>query len=221
MEVELLEKFKSMLKKRYIFHVHTTYTDGSSSVEDYCRWASNNKLDAIVFVEHTRRRLSYDFNSFLKDIEISKREFPHLDIWMGVEAKIIPGGQLDIPDDVLARIRLICFACHSFPDDIELYRTSFRTLFADKRWKEHIRCWAHPGRFLKRRGLLDKNWSILEELIEVAINEEIFIENNLKDQLLPHRIATKIPPSKLITGYDVHSVEEISELEKVAGEKYK
>jgi putative hydrolase len=221
MEAELLEKFKSVLKNRYIFHLHTVYTDGSSSVEDYCRWASNNKFDGVVFVEHTRRKLSYDFNSFLRDVEIAKREFPHLDIWVGSEAKIIPGGQLDIPDSILARIKLVCFACHSFPDDIELYHTSFKTLFKDKRWKEYLRCWVHPGRFLKNRGFLDKNWNILEDLIEVAIKEEIFIENNLKDKLLPHRIIIKIPPSKLITGYDVHSVEEISKLEKVVGKQYK
>jgi len=220
MEVELLEKFKSMMKNRYIFHLHTVYTDGSSSVEDYCRWASNNKLDGIVFVEHTSRKLSYDFSSFLRDIEIAKRKFPLIDIWIGVEAKIIPGGQLDIPDNILSRIKLICFACHSFPDDIELYHTSFKMLFTDKRWKEYIRCWVHPGRFLKHRGFLDKYLNILEDLIEVAINEEIFIENNLRDQLLPHRIVIKIPPSKLITGYDVHSVEAIGELEKVVGRQY-
>ncbi len=220
MEAELLEKFKNMLKNRYIFHLHTIYTDGSSSVEDYCRWALNNKLDGVVFVEHTRRKLSYDFSSFLRDIEIAKRKFPRLDIWIGVEAKIIPGGKLDIPDEILSRIKLICFACHSFPDDIELYRTSFKRLFTDKRWKEYIRCWVHPGRFLKHRGFLDKYLNILEDLIEVAIDEEIFIENNLKDQLLPQRIIIKIPPSKLITGYDVHSVEEIVELEKVVGKQY-
>ena len=107
-----LERFENLLSRRYIFHLHTNYTDGLSSIEDYCLWASRNGCDTIVFTEHVRKELSYDFYSFLSDIENAKRKFPNMDIWVGVEAKILLDGELDISDEVLPKIEIICFACH-------------------------------------------------------------------------------------------------------------
>jgi len=141
MKMELLEKFKNLLKSKYIFHLHTKYTDGLSSVEEYCLWASKNGCDAVICTEHVRKELSYDFHGFLSEIEDAKRQFPGLDIWVGVEAKVLPGGELDVPEGILSGIDIVCFACQTFPVDVDLYGRSFERLFSDARWKNHIRVW--------------------------------------------------------------------------------
>lgn len=212
--MDLSKKFESLLKSRYIFHLHTNYTDGLNSVEEYCLWASRNGYSTIVFTEHVRKNLSYDFNCFLKDIQAAKGKFSNLDIWVGAEAKMLPGGRLDIPDEILPKIEIICFACHSFPKDVDLYKDSFKRLFLDTLWKNHIRVWVHPGYFLKRLGLIDDYLYLLDRLISSAIKEGVFIEYNLKYELPPMRIIKNIPQSTLLRGLDAHSVESIVELER-------
>lgn len=207
--MDLLEKFENLLGCKYAFHLHTNYTDGISSVEDYCSWASKNGHNAIVFTEHVRKKISYRFCSFLYEIEEAKQKFPDIDIWVGAEAKILPYGKLDIPDEILHEIGIICFACHSFPKNVDLYEKSFKRLFSDSQWKDHIRVWVHPGNFLKRIGLIDDYLSLLKELISFAIKEGVFIEHSLKHKLPPAPIIKDISQSKLVRGLDAHSVESI------------
>ena len=210
--MDLSEKFKNLLKSNYIFHLHTTYTDGVSSVEDYCIWASRNKYDTIVFTEHVRKKLSYDFYSFLSDIENARRMFPDLSIWVGVEAKLLPGGNLDIPDHILSEIQIICFACHSFTQDIDLYENSLKRLFSGSRWKDRIRVWVHPGSFLKCLGPIDDYLHLLDRLITFARREGVFIEYNLRHELPPVSIIKNIRQSQMIKGLDAHSVQSVEKL---------
>lgn len=210
--MDLSEKFKSLLKGRYLFHLHTTHTDGSSSVEDYCLWASRNGYDAVIFTEHVKKKLSYDYYSLLSDIENAKRKFPNVDIWVGVEAKILLGGELDISEEILPEIEVICFACHSFSKDVDLYEKSFKKLFSDNRWKSRIRVWVHPGSFLKHLGLIDDYLHLLDGLTSLAIREGIFIEHNLRHELPPMSIIKNIPRANLIRGLDAHSVESVKSL---------
>lgn len=212
--MDLSEKFENLLKGRYIFHLHTNYTDGLNFVEEYCLWTSRNGYDAIVFTEHVRKKLSYDFNCFLKDIETAREKFSNLDIWVGVEAKMLPGGGLDVSDKILSKIQIICFACHFFPKDVNLYEKSFKRLFSDARWKNHIRVWVHPGYFLKHLGLIDNYLYLLDRLTSFAIREGVFIERNLKYELPPRVIIKNIPQSNLLRGLDAHSVKSIVELER-------
>jgi len=210
--MNLSEKFENLLKSRYIFHLHTNYTDGLSSVEEYCLWASRNGYDAIVFTEHVRKKMSYDFYNFLLDIENARRKFPDMCVWVGAEAKILPCGELDIPDEILPKIEIICFACHSFPKDIDLYEKSFKRVFSDARWENHIRVWVHPGLFLKRLGVMNDYLHLLNGLISRAIREDIIIEHNLKYELPPMLVIKNIPQSRLARGLDAHSVKSVVEL---------
>jgi len=205
--MDLLERFKSLLKSRYIFHLHTTYTDGLASVEDYCLWASKNEYNSVVFTEHVRRELSCEFDSFIKDIENAKLKFPNIDIWTGVEAKILPGGELDMPNEILPEIQVICLAFHSFPENIKLYEKSCKRVLSDSRWGDHIRVWVHPGYFLRHLHLIDNCLPLLDRLIWFAIEKRIFIEHNLRHKLPPAQVREKIPQTSLVVGLDAHSVE--------------
>ena len=210
--MDSLKKFKNLLKSKYLFHLHTNYTDGASTVEDYCLWASENGYSHLVFTEHVRKELSYDFEGFLSDIRDAGRRFVNLNIRAGVEAKLLPGGGLDIPQEILPDIEVICFACHSFPSDLDLYASSFRKLFSDTRWKNHVRIWVHPGYFFKRLGIMEAGLSLLNELADYAIKEGIFVEHNIRHKLPPESVLKNIPKHSIITGLDAHSVEDLGKL---------
>ena len=211
MTATLLEKFKNLLKGNYLFHMHTNYTDGKNTVGKYCSWASKNGIKSIVFTEHVRKKLSYDFFNLISDIEEAKQKFPTLDIWCGVESKILPSGELDIPEKILSEIQIICFAFHSFPNDIELFVQSCEKVFLSPIWKDYIRVWVHPESFPIKSGLLNANFKLFQDLISLAINEGIFIENNIKSPL-PYSIIQKVPKSQLIVGLNAHSIRDIVKL---------
>jgi len=204
--MKFLEKFENLLQTEYIFHLHTNYTDGSSSIEEYCKWALENEFETIIFLEHVRRDLSYSFENFLNDIETAREKYP-INILIGVEAKILLEGELDIPKEILPYIQVIGIAEHFFPKDLDLYRSSCFKVFSDRQWGNYIRVWVHPGNFLKKYNI--NNTEILDELISYALSCGIFIESNLKHKLPPINVCKKIPLNKLVKGIDAHSVNDL------------
>lgn len=216
----LLEEFKKVNYNSYIFHVHTNYTDGKSSVSDYFKYASKNNISIIIFTEHVRKNLNYDFDIFVNEIKNVNKLYPQIKTFIGCEAKLLPGGELDIPIEILTKIDVICFACHSFPQDLDLYRLSLKRLFTSNNWKSFVRVWVHPGRFLRKLNILDKSLSILEESVNIAISEGILIEKNLREDLPPTEILEKIPSKNIILGYDAHSIEELENMRLMLNQKY-
>lgn len=211
--MKFLARFRKILERgKYIFHVHTNYTDGLSSVVDYFEYAQKNGISDLIFTEHVRKELSYSFDDFFNNIKVVGKRFTNVKAIIGVEAKIIPGGELDIPQSILSKIEVVCIACHSFPDDVSLYVETFEKIFKDKYLKDYVRVWVHPGRFFRKRNKLDENKNILEELIKVALSEEVFIEQNLKEDLPPLNLLEKIPYDKIVVGYDAHSVTDLEVL---------
>ena len=204
------EKFKALTSTdNYLFHLHTNYTDGLNSIEDYFRYASKNKFETIVFTEHVRRKISYNFDDYLSEIRRIETKFENVNTIVGVESKIFPDGSIDIPESILPMIDLLCFACHSFPDDITLYEEAFKEVFVDAKWKSFIRVWVHPGRYLQRIGLTKHNTDIFHGLLNTAVGEGVFIENNLKQVVLLRNIIESIPSESLVVGHDAHSVSEL------------
>ena len=207
------EKFKCIKSQRAVAHIHTTFTDGFNSIEEFCRWASEHNIEKLVFTEHVRKQLLFDFDQYVQDIDTAKSQFPTLNIWTGVEVKLLPGGELDIPDDIISEIQVLYFACHTFPHDKNQYRASFAKLFREPKWKAFPRVWAHPGIFFKNHEASDENTDIMTWLIETAIVEDILIENNLRYNLPLDYILATVSPSNVVTGYDAHSIEAIVEIE--------
>ncbi|MBT6229757.1 MAG: PHP domain-containing protein [Candidatus Scalindua sp.] len=204
------EKFKALTSTdNYLFHLHTNYTDGLNSIEDYFRYASKNKFETIVFTEHVRKKISYNFEDYFSEIRRTETKFENVNAIVGVESKIFPDGSIDIPDSILPMIDLLCFACHSFPDDITLYEEAFKEVFVDAKWKSFIRVWVHPGRYLQRIGLTKHNTDIFHGLLNTAVGEGVFIENNLKQVVLLRNIIESIPSESLVVGHDAHSVSEL------------
>ena len=205
-----LEEFKDLLSDNsYLFHLHTDYTDGLNNIEDYFCYASKNKFKTIVFTEHVRDKMTYNFDDFYNEIKKNEKNFETVTAVVGAESKILPNGSLDIPDNILPKIDILCLACHSFPDDINLYAEAFKKVFVDTKWKPFIRVWVHPGRFIQRIGLSRHNIDIFQSLINTAIDEGVFIEDNLKQKLLLGNIIDSTPSETLVVGHDAHSVSEL------------
>lgn len=102
-------------------HTHTTYSDGKNTVEEMVEHARELGYEYIALTDHSpsqrvARGLNVDrLNEKIEEIErVRKRSRgrgPH--ILIGAEVDILAKGELDYPDEVLARLDIVVAAVHS------------------------------------------------------------------------------------------------------------
>ena len=86
--------------------MHTNYTDGHSSIEDYFIEAQRKGLKFIALTEHVRRTLTYDYAEFREEVYRCGKKFD-IAFAVGAEAKVLNvDGELDISEEVLSLIHI-------------------------------------------------------------------------------------------------------------------
>lgn len=205
-------RFEKILRKgRYLFHVHTDWTDGESSVADYCAVAKKLGFQTVVLTEHIRRECSYDFRAFSRFVE-AQRLVHGLEIVVGVEAKILPNGFVDVPKWVLSEIEVLAIAEHSFQGDAFTLADSLIQAFKSFHKAEFTRVWVHPGLGLFLREAAPE--PVFKEVLQTALECEVYIEHNLRYKLPSKLFLPLIPPTRIVIGLDAHSVGEVGLLVK-------
>jgi putative hydrolase len=109
------------LKLREDFHVHTTYNDHSSSdltISNVLDMAEKRGLQTLAFTEHVRKSSGQWTSDYLREIESLKDSNKRMNIIAGFEAKILPDGTIDCPEQYAHEYFLIA---------------SFHTVYRDKR----------------------------------------------------------------------------------------
>ena len=97
------------------FHVHSTFSDGASSLAQNVQAARERALRTLCLVDHVRRDTEW-LPEFTAAVAPFKQQ-PGLRVLAGVEAKILdPSGRLDLPSG-LDGIDLVLVADHQFPAD--------------------------------------------------------------------------------------------------------
>jgi len=179
-----------------IFHIHTDYTDGSSSIEEYFNYASRNEITELIFTEHIRRNPSYDFGLFKNEVQKFQEKY-NVSAICGCEAKILEGGTLDISKEDYDRAELIVGSFHgqnnnAFTDLLEAL--------------PKMDVWGHPN--------INFTEDELKEIFSKCIKEDVIVEINLKYGDIYH-IGKKaeLEMVRTIVGYDAHSVRDIQELD--------
>lgn len=194
---------------RYLFHLHTSYTDGRVSVREYFELAAARRLDRLLFLEHIRAEPRYDVRQFAEEVGECSAAFgvPAL---VGFEAKLLPGGALDVAEEHAAMAEVIGLAEHGFPADYALWHASLRQALQTYagRWRDKHLVWVHPGLWLKRQGLLETHEQEYRELIGLAQALGIKIERNRRYGLLPSQILDAVHPGSLVCGADAHCRED-------------
>jgi putative hydrolase len=95
------------------FHVHSTFSDGASTLAENVRAARERGLRTLCLVDHVRRDTGWlpEFTAAVAPL----RRPPGLRVLAGVEAKILDAsGRLDLPPD-LDGVDLVLIADHQFP----------------------------------------------------------------------------------------------------------
>jgi putative hydrolase len=97
------------------FHVHSTFSDGASTLAENVEAARDRGLRTLCLVDHVRRDTAW-VPDFVTAVETYRHQ-PGLRVLAGVEAKILDtSGRIDTPPD-LSGIDLVLIADHQFPSD--------------------------------------------------------------------------------------------------------
>lgn len=203
------EKHKKFLMTGH-WHVHTTLTDGDSTVMEYSRKAADLHIPLIVFTEHVRKELTYDYNELLDQINIARKAFPELIILSGCEAKVLPDGSLDCPQWILDKANYKLFAFHSFPPEVEIYFNALCKVIQ----LGQCDAWAHPGLFFKENPTIFLTDEKLKTVFKHIEQNNILIEKNTKYNLPPQRWLETIKGMnaniQFVHGGDIHNIEMLS-----------
>ena len=193
-------KYKKYFKNG-LWHVHTNYTDGKHSVDELCRYAIRKDYPLIAFTEHVRKKLNYNFDKYLRDINNARKKYSSLIILSGVEAKILPGGDIDCSEEILKKVDLVLLAEHGFSGDYDEYINSLKKGLQNK----YVNVWAHPGLLLKKKGWKAREFDIKDLASNIA-NKNLAVELNRRySNILPLLYQT-IPEELLIFAQDLHDL---------------
>jgi histidinol phosphatase-like PHP family hydrolase len=202
----------NIFEGKYLFHIHTDFTDGKLSVKDYFEFAKKTKIDKIIFLEHIRKTPSYNVQEYIDQIKYYSSKY-NVPSNIGFEAKLLQDGDLDIQNCHFELAEIIGIAEHGFPDNKNLYYKALNKVFdfLGTLSREKLIVWVHPGLWLKKKDESLITSSFYFDLIKYALDKNIFIEHNLRYNLIPNELFTCISSKeKIVYGLDAHCLNDLN-----------
>lgn len=198
--------------------VHTSWTDGTASIEAMARAAQDLGRAYIAITDHARdlamaRGLDEErLRAQVEEIRAVDRELDGIRVLAGVEADIRPDGSLDVGDEALAELDLVGAAIHShfdLPRD-EMTRRIVRALE-----HPHVDVLFHPlSRALGRRRAIALDFeAVLEACIRTGTVLEIDAQPERLDLPDAQVRAAVEAGAHLAIDSDAHTVDELRFIE--------
>lgn len=207
-----LKQYKQLLLQGD-WHIHSTYTDGKSSLKNIVRIAERRKIKAIAITEHVRKELDYDFSALLDEIETLKNSSKVM-IFSGIEAKVLnKKGELDLPKKFVKNVDVVLGAFHSFNFSssefwkrVYEYEEALIHLIKNKL----VTIWAHPFSQPYEKELISK--IDFCKILKVLKKRTLVIEINLKSFSIPQNFLNSLLTNTKVLfsiGSNAHSASEI------------
>jgi DNA polymerase (family 10) len=193
-------------------HVHTTWSDGNSTLETMVESAVEKGYHYLGITDHalglgitgglTRERLHQQ----IEEIKVLARKYPSIRILSGMEIDIKASGALDIPDELLDELDIIIASVHSSMNQSEEQMTR-RIIRAIE--NPHVDIIAHPtSRLLGEREAASVN---LEAVFNAAAKHNTALEINAMPTRLDlkdiHIFQAREMGVKLVINTDAHRSE--------------
>lgn len=184
-------------------HTHTHWSaDGKNTLEEMVVAAIERGYEYYAITDHSHYLRDGRMAEQLDEIEQMRARYPKLRILAGVEANIRSNGEVDVPEDELARLDWVVASVHNAPEN----RPTERVLEAMQ--NPYVDCIGHlTGRRISKRGPRDVN---VERVIEGALEAGCFLEINGQPDRLDlrdvHARAAKEAGLKLIVNSDAHQI---------------
>ena len=200
---------------RGLFHIHTSESDGASSLEALVKKAKEMGLKYIGISDHSQA--AYYAGGLAPETvkrqhelidTLNARETP-FHIFKGIEADILPDGRLDYDDDVLSRFDFVIAAVHSY---FNMPETAMTDRIIKALANRHTTMLAHPtGRLLLAREPYAVD---IRAIIDSAAENNKILELNALPQRLDldwrHCIYAKKKGVAIAINPDAHHLDDMS-----------
>jgi histidinol phosphatase-like PHP family hydrolase len=188
------------------WHCHTKYTDGRNTVLEMCRQARKNGLKLLAFTDHVRKKLPYNFDDLVKDVEIASKKRPGLKIIVGCETKVLDEeGNLDVSQDVLDKCEIVLATFHSFPNsDKKELESALKSMLK----RPEVDIWTHPITFFQKCPMCERE---VNEIIRMCSKHNVLIEDNIKPRYRSPRLIEMCRKmgARTVIGSDAHGIEDL------------
>ena len=197
------------------FHIHSTWSDGSDSIEDISRVAQNMGYSFVCIADHSQslkiaNGLSEErVNKKIDEIRKLNKKFSNFRIFCGTECDIKSDGSLDYSDRILKKFDAVHIGIHSAfkMDGKEMTKRITRGME-----NKYVHFLAHPtGRLIGRRDPYEVD---IEQIVDTARDTGTFLEiNAFPDRLDLNDMHAKFAKErgvKFVLGTDSHSIANLS-----------
>jgi DNA polymerase (family 10) len=197
------------------FHVHSNWSDGSSSIQEIVEHAKNLGYSFVGIADHSKsQRIANGLTEerLLEQVEVirdlNEKEGGDFRILSGSESDIKPDGSLDLDNKALKELDFVCAAIHSrFKMDTR--EMTERIIKAME--NEYVKVFAHPtGRLIGRREPYKVD---MERLYLAARDNNVCLEINAfpdrSDLNDMHSKMAKEYGVKIVIGTDSHSIDHL------------
>ncbi|WP_145415371.1 DNA polymerase/3'-5' exonuclease PolX [Staphylococcus saprophyticus] len=193
-------------------HMHTTYSDGAFSIEDMVKANIEKGYEFMVITDHSQSLKVANGLSVERllrqneEIKALNEKYKEIDIYSGIEMDILPDGQLDYDDEILAKLDYVIAAIHqSFNQSQEEIMRRLKNACRNP----YVRHIAHPtGRIIGKRPGYEPD---IDKLCQLAEETNTILEINANPKRLDLNADTvkKHPNIQLTINTDAHHVEHL------------
>ncbi|MDW4428179.1 DNA polymerase/3'-5' exonuclease PolX [Staphylococcus saprophyticus] len=193
-------------------HMHTTYSDGAFSIEDMVKANIEKGCEFMVITDHSQSLKVANGLSVERllrqneEIKALNEKYKEIDIYSGIEMDILPDGQLDYDDEILAKLDYAIAAIHqSFNQSQEEIMRRLENACRNP----YVRHIAHPtGRIIGKRPGYEPD---IDKLCQLAEETNTILEINANPKRLDLNADTvkKHPNIQLTINTDAHHVEHL------------
>lgn len=196
------------------FHVHSNWSDGSSSIEEVVRAAQRRGYEYVAICDHTKSlKIAHGLDETrlmkqMEEIDRLNEKMKGFQILKGAEVDILSDGRLDLSDKILKRLDLVVASVHSgFKQDRE--RMTRRIVKALENPYLHIL--GHPtGRLLGVRAPYEVDMDVVMEAAQKygkALEINAYFERLDLDDI--HCRKAKEKGVRVAIGTDTHHLDQM------------
>jgi len=196
-------------------HTHTDWSaDGKNTLDEMVEAAAARGYEYYAITDHSHYLRDGRLAAQLDEIEAVRARFPTVQILAGVEANIRSSGEVDVPEEELARLDWVVASVHQAPEN----RPTERVLEAMA--NPYVDCIGHlTGRRIGKRPPRDVD---VERVVERALETGVVLEINGQPDRLDlrdvHARAAKEAGLKLVVTSDAHRIAAQSYVELAVGQ---
>ena len=196
---------------RGMLHVHTTYSDGDSSIEEMALAVHKRGYQYLGIADHSRSApyagglQPDDVRRQQEEIDTLNEKFTDFRIFKGIESDILADGSLDYDDDLLDSFDFVVVSIHS----------RFQ-MNAEKMTRRLVRAVEHPattilGHLTGRLLLEREGYAVdVDAVVEAAVRNEVAIEINTHPSRLDmdwrHLKKARERGAKIAVNTDAHRI---------------